>query len=413
MFIRLVLRVLSLAAKFGLTIAIARTLGFAAVGIYGLAVAASVIASKFFGLGFSAELNRRMSGDQPAVAIETARSLQRVYVGFYLIVASVIAVALSCGWLSDTTANPELLGLVLLAAVSEHYALEVNTYLFSIHRARAASTMLFLRTGGWTIAAIAGLVSGVFDGIGIVFSLWVLSNVVVIVWAWSLLAQIDSGQAADAVPVIPWQQTWMAGAPYYLSGVLLAGLQYVERFSASLMLPAAEVGRYVFVWSIANAVQTITYASVNVTAGPRLARIAVEDRSAWQSTFAKSLRDTLSVSVAMALGIACMSPLIFRLAKEALTTTNLLLLLILLVSFILRAVSDLFWSASIALRARRRLVIAIFAATAAASPLSLLLIPRLDLAGVAVAHLVASIAVMTALLWTQRDVRGTDGVSDA
>jgi O-antigen/teichoic acid export membrane protein len=281
MFIRLLLRALSLAAKFGLTIAIARTLGFSAVGAYGLAVAASVIASKFFGLGFSSELNRRMSSDRPAVAIRTARSLRVVYFGFYLVVAIALAVALSYGWLADATADMRLPGLVFLVAVSEHYSFEVNTYLFSIHRARVASAMLFLRTGGWTVLAIAGLVSSLFGSIDIVFVLWILTNVVVILWAWSLLSRIASQSTPEAAPIVPWRQTWMAGAPYYLSGVLLAGLQYAERFAASFTLPAADVGRYVFAWSIANAVQTITYASVNVTAGPLLARAAIDDRASW------------------------------------------------------------------------------------------------------------------------------------
>ncbi|SAL82547.1 polysaccharide biosynthesis protein [Caballeronia arvi] len=417
MLLRLALRVASLAAKFGLTIAIARELGFAAVGEYGLAVATSVIASKLGGLGFSAELNREMSGHRPADAIRTARSLRKLYVAFYLLVGTGLLLALVCGRHLDLPANKLLYGLIFLVAVSEHYALEVNAYLFSLHLSRAASGMLFSRTGGWAIVASAGLMCGVFSSIGIVLVLWLLTNVFVIVGAWALLSRIPAQPALNEImptrSMFSWKETWMAGAPFYVGGVLLAGLQYAERFVASIALPAAEVGRYVFVWSIANAVQTIAYATVNVTAGPRLARAAVDAKADWSGVFLKSLRDTIVIGVSVAVGIACVSPIIFRMTNETLNPTILFLLAILLASFLLRAVGDLLWSAAIARRARRHIVITMFSAAALASPLAWWLIPRLGVTGVAIAHALASVSVLIALWWAQRQAEEKVGVSDA
>ncbi|WP_260401677.1 hypothetical protein [Burkholderia stagnalis] len=81
MLTRLFLRFSALGLKFALTIVIARTLGFNAVAVYGLAVAASVIASKALGLGFGPELNRRLSETHPLAAIGEARTVGAAYGG--------------------------------------------------------------------------------------------------------------------------------------------------------------------------------------------------------------------------------------------------------------------------------------------------------------------------------------------
>ncbi|HEY3596905.1 MAG TPA: hypothetical protein VGL08_05230 [Paraburkholderia sp.] len=188
---RLILRILSLAAKFALTIVLARTLGFSAVAAYGLAVAVSVVASKVLGLGFSAELNRRLSGMRPGMAIGAARRLRGIYGASYLLVVAGVFVAWSNGWLHVAqVASPALLFEVVLVAIAEHYALEANSYVFSLHRAQAASMMLFVRTGAWAAFAIAGLLVGTIVDIHAVFLLWVGANLGVIVWAWVVIESV-------------------------------------------------------------------------------------------------------------------------------------------------------------------------------------------------------------------------------
>ncbi|SAL70443.1 polysaccharide biosynthesis protein [Caballeronia cordobensis] len=406
MALRLLLRVASLAAKFGLTIAVARALGFAAVGEYGLAVAVSVIASKLCGLGFSAELNRQLSGPTSKAAIETARGLRAVYVGFYLISGAGLLAASLGGWSTEYSASVATVGFVLLVAASEHYALEVNTYVFSVHRSRAGSSMLFARTGGWAAIAIVGLLIGLVKDIHTVFVLWIVSNVGVTFWAWMLLSRLASRHGEAAVRDVPLatqlRTTWTAGVHFYIGGVLLAGLQYAERFIATAWLPAAEVGRYVFMWSVANAVQTVAYATVGVIAGPRLARAAGATDVAWRETFRKSLRTTIGVSVTTAAGIACAAPIIFWTTKERTTPAALLTISILLASFMLRSIGDLLWWASVARRARQRIVLGMCVAASVALPISLWLIPGHGVVEVALAHLLGSVTVLVALFWAQR-----------
>ncbi|KNH07893.1 hypothetical protein BRCH_03222 [Candidatus Burkholderia brachyanthoides] len=203
MVFRLLLRALSLGAKFALTVVIAHTLGFGAVAEYGLAVGVSVTASKLFGLGFSVELNRRMSGAAPVPAIATARTLCLAYASFYSIAGLALLAAWGLGKLPHTLPDARTCCLMLLVAFSEHYALEANGYVFSVHRVRAGSAMLFMRTGGWAAIAIAGLTCGTVADMRTIFALWIITNASVIVWAWQLLGRIGRTTADTVMKTMP------------------------------------------------------------------------------------------------------------------------------------------------------------------------------------------------------------------
>lgn len=415
MILRLLLRVLSLAAKFGLTIVIARSLGFSAVADYGLAVAVSVVASKLFGLGFSTELNRRLSATDPTAAIGSARLLRGIYSAFYLLLFAGMAFAWYKGWLQALHASSTIvLFEVLLVAVAEHYALEANSYVFSLHRAKAGSLMLFIRTGVWAAFAIGGLLLGMIADMHAVFMLWILANMVVIVWARSIIGKVSQEPAAasssrSSSEPSTWfgaHGVWTGGIAFYAASVMLSGLQYAERLVAAPFLSPDELGRYVFAWSVANAVQTIAYASIVVTAGPRLAKAAsvVPDR------FGATLRHAVIVSIALtvpiSIGIAVLHGPVFRLAHENPGTGELVALAILLVSFVLRSVADVLWAAAIALKAGRTVAFGMVALVAISLSAAWWIIPGHAQVGVALAHLLASLLVTGWLAWVVRRASG-------
>ena len=107
--------------------------------------------------------------------------------------------------------------------------------------------------------------------------------------------------AAGQLPVMPALSAtrvrlgtvWRDGAPFFVALLLLSVLQYLERFVASAQLDANELGRYVFVWSIANAVQTGASATVVAVAAPRLVSALDSTRAAapaFRAELARALR---------------------------------------------------------------------------------------------------------------------------
>ncbi|KAB0642765.1 polysaccharide biosynthesis protein, partial [Burkholderia territorii] len=216
--LRLVLRVGALGLKFMLTIVVARALGFDAVAVYGFALAVSVVASKVLGLGFSTEINRRLAGPNPHDAVRTCVRLSVLYAGVYALLGGLAVLPGHAFGPLRLGALPDMpLALVALVACAEHAALEVNTWLFSLHRARAASWLLFVRTGGWAAVAIAALTTGTIGSIDGLFATWIAGNIVVVAAGWVLIAA-----AARRLPAMPalsatrvrLATVWRDGAPF-------------------------------------------------------------------------------------------------------------------------------------------------------------------------------------------------------
>ncbi|AXF24652.1 polysaccharide biosynthesis protein [Burkholderia pyrrocinia] len=401
MLIRLLLRFSALGLKFGLAIVVARMLGFDAVAAYGIAVAASVIASKVLGLGFSTELNRRLSARNPLPAIGRARTLCGVFAGLYLL--AVLALGAAGGGAAHVLGIPtSLLWGVLLVALSEHAAFEANAWLFSLHRPRAGSLLLFVRTGAWAGLACAGLLAGVLHSIEAVFALWFASNALAVAVCWRSLAALmrraPHAARADRAPGLhDLFAVWRHGLPFYLAGVLLSSLQYAERFIAGGLASTDALGRYVFAWSIANAVQTIAFSAIAVTAGPRFVRTLAADPAAFGRQLRRALAAAVGVTALAAVAILIVHDELFRLAHEQAGTREVAVLAVLLASFALRSAADVLWTAAIALRAGLAVTLSMAAVAAAWAPLAWHLIGHAGTTGAALAHLAASVGIVAAL----------------
>ncbi|QQK06039.1 polysaccharide biosynthesis protein [Burkholderia anthina] len=406
MLTRLLLRFSALGLKFALAIVIAHALGFAALATYGLAVAVSVIASKALGLGFSPELNRRLSEINPLAAIGDARALSVGYGALYLLIAASFAVSTTNGavvaLLDRLSLSTPLAWCALLVALSEHAAFEVNGWLFSLHRPRAGSALLFVRTGVWSGLACAGLLTGVLDSIETVFALWIAANATVVAIAWRKIDSLSRQMrrtgllAPERHPRRMWT-VWRHGLPFYGAAVILASLQYAERFIAGSDIGADALGQYIFAWSIANAVQTIAFATVAATAGPRLVRTLADAPDAFLRRTLRAVAASAAVTVPVSAGIVAAHRELFALAHAPADRGHLALLAVLLVSFVLRAAADVLWSAAIALRAGGIVLTAIAALALLYVPAARYLIGAAGIEGAALAHLATSIGVVAAL----------------
>lgn len=401
--LRFAFRGAALALKFALTIIVARTLGFAAVADYGMAVALSVVSSKLLGLGFSTEINRRLSTANPAQAIDGARRLLLLYCAIYAVIAILIAAAYyGSGLDAIHRITPGILWSVMLVVFSEHAGLEATSYVFSLHRQNLGAFLLFIRTGAWAGCAILGLLSGTIHSVEMVFTFWWGTNVLAVLAAcWciscrrrelSFLRGVEAPSRRGS-----FRAMWVDGMPFFVATTLLSALQYGERFLASHVLSADTIGRYVFAWSISNSIQTIAYATIVVTAGPRLVRSMSAGGSDFRALLRRSLRSSVVITLLTAVVILIAHNPIFRLAHQAAAVQDLAMLVTLLVSFVLRSISDVVWVAAIALRLGKKIAIAILCTTLFTLPIEWLLIGSLGEMGAALAHLTASIGIAVTL----------------
>ncbi|RQU84917.1 polysaccharide biosynthesis protein [Burkholderia cenocepacia] len=407
MLTRLLLRSLALGLKFTLAIIVARTLGFDAVAAYGLAVAAAVIASKLLGLGFSPELNRRLSEPDPLPAFGAMRTLCVAYGGLYLTLVATLAVATANGdaaLLARVGLSTRLAWCVLLVALSEHAAFEANGWLFSLHRPRAGSLLLFVRTGAWAGVAGAGLLVGALHSIESVFALWFAANTCVVVLSWRRIGAVarqahDRPQAARA-PAVRERgvlSIWRHGLPFYVAGIVLASLQYAERFIGGGHLSADALGRYVFAWSIANAIQALAFSTVVVTAGPRFVRVLSDAPGTFPRLAVRATVASVAVTSIAGAAVLALHRDLFAFAHEPAGTGQVALLATLLVSFVLRGAADVLWTAAIALRAGCAAMLSMIALALTYLPLAWSLIAHAGAMGAAIAHLAASAGIVATL----------------
>jgi O-antigen/teichoic acid export membrane protein len=204
------------------------------------------------------------------------------------------------------------------------------------------------------------------------------------------------------------------GLPFYVSAVLMALVQYSDRLILARFSSSEEVGRYVLSWSVANVIQTLTYAVVAAVALPNLAKVAKMAKERGEAGLQwVFLNRWVGRSAALAglLFVALIATLsvIQFLKIDRPHLPSLMLSSILGVAFVLRSVSDVVFGGLIAAGYRRASLISSAATLAVSVALYILLINRFGASGAATAFLLsAALGLLITYLTLLATVRNAD-----
>jgi len=344
MIFRLLLRGGALGAKFLLVLAITRYLGYEALGFYGVVVAASLIASKFYSVGFSSEINRLIS-----VGGSSRRVLDKVLL-LYLTVGLVLSglTVLIYSLFQQVEATAALIACVTLVLLTEHLSFEINSFVFSAQKATAGALLFFIKTGLWALLAVGGMMLGQVTEIASVLWLWVIANLLVIVAGYLIVVKVHRGREEGTLATAT---VWKAGLPFYLGTGLIALSQYAERFLIIDLEPYASLGKYVYAWSAANTLQALSYAVVAVVGIPLLAKRYQADQPPFtvrQLFVNKWVARSLVVSAGVAVLIYLFFNVVLDLVGAPVPRPDNGILAVLIFSFALRAIGDIVWGGLIA-----------------------------------------------------------------
>jgi O-antigen/teichoic acid export membrane protein len=379
MIFRLLLRGGALGAKFLLVLAITHYLGYDALGFYGVVVAASLIASKFYSVGFSSEINRLISVGRSSRLVVDRVLLLYLAVGVVLSVATVMVYSLFQG----IEASATLILCVALLLLTEHLSFEINSFVFSAQKATWGALLFFIKTGLWALLALGGMMLGWVSDIASVLWLWVAANVLVIVTGYLIVVNVHRGRVTAALTTA---SVWKVGLPFYLGTGLIALSQYAERFLIIDLEPYASLGKYVYAWSAANTLQALSYAVVAVVGIPVLAKRYQRDQ---QALTVRQLFVNKWVMRALVLsgGVALMIFLFFNIVLDYVATSvprpDNAILGVLIFSFALRAVGDIVWGGLIASKNSRVSLASAAICLAVSLPVSYLLIKHYSIYGAA------------------------------
>lgn len=235
------LRGLTLLARFGLTIGLARLVSTSDVGLVGLYWAALQLASSLMGLDVYVTTTRQLLQERADRPLLVSRHLGLMSVAGVLL----IAIAAILFRVSTPQASLLLLGIFCIHLPLEYYCQEMGRLLIPLGRPLAATGILFVRSAVW-VPILFGILS--FSG-----TEYVVETVALVWLSGSLVAAILAAvvvKAATTVWCAPsFQLRWVKAAilssgVFFLGSLVFRGMLGFDRFFVNIVLGVDAVGVY-------------------------------------------------------------------------------------------------------------------------------------------------------------------------
>lgn len=387
------LRGASAVGKFALSLYLLKYIGLAELGIYGLLVAAATAVPAILGFGLSDWTTRQCIG----LPSDEAVSLAGTRLAFTVLVH---CVAQPVFWIANAYLGEPipshfaiLIGLIL---VLEHLGADANGPLIARHRVVLSNFAIFLRSGAWPLAIIAiGLMYPPARSLTWVLAAW-LAGLVVMMLVLSCLAL--GGRWRLLRMRVDWLRDALRGSwPFYLSDVSSVSSLYADRFIISFFAGLDLTGIYVFFWSAANVVHSVTvYGAFH----PRVPLLVKAAKAGDRVVLSKQLIRLQGMILAWALLLSCCLwigvELFLQTGVRPQLNGHLMLFVLIILAALLRILADTYHFVLYALR-RDRAIALVNVALAVGSPvLNAFLIPTAGLMGAVFASIMTAAGLLVA-----------------
>jgi O-antigen/teichoic acid export membrane protein len=312
----LLLRALTLASKFVLTIFMARYMTPADLGTYGLLSTVVYISLLFLSLDFYVFNTRELLQVGDA---QRPRLIRDQFVLFAIVY--VFALPLLLGVFAFGVLPWSLLGWFYLILVLEHVSQEGYRLLITLSRPVMANAALFLRQGAWIYLAV-----------GLAFFVEDLRDLTVIWVGWVVGAGFGIALVGWALSHLPWHT--VRGVPvdwrwigrgvrnalvFLLATTSLLLTTYLDRFFLQSHFNPDVVGVYVFYNQMANVVQTFVNTGVTMILYPRVvAAFQAGDLPLYKDLMRRMAAGGIAAAVVLAvLAALAINPLLLWLDRPA------------------------------------------------------------------------------------------------
>lgn len=386
------LRLASLAGKFGLSLYIVRYLSFDDLGLYGLVFSASMIAVVFCGGRIDHDLARRIV-DMPA---KETHALLRDQTFFFLLNYAFILplVFVLHHFRSESLA---FLILAYLICCLESYAnllFVITTYL---GRPILANVAFFIRAGLWSLLVIAiGLVLPPTRTLWVVLAFWVagasasialnLLHLDVVRWPGLRAVAVDWARIRGAL---------RRSFPIWIGSIGLTGGSYLDRFVLGAFLDLKAVGLATFYTSFTAAIVTLVSSGVLSVAAPKLVGSASRaDVGGYNREFRRAGLTVAALGGALCLLVWIAVDRFAALLQVREIEGSMLALGLLMVATLVRLVAETGFQGLYSRRKDKAIWVGNIAFLVASLLLNLLLVPFLGLTGLGVASVLANLLLL-------------------
>jgi O-antigen/teichoic acid export membrane protein len=389
----LILRGLTLASRFLLSLLLARMLLPEAMGEYGLFTAVLAYALLALGLEFYSYMYREMVPAPPSRRVQIIADQAALGALSFVTIALCTGLAVLGGLLS---AKLTLWLMLILAA--EHVSLEATRFLvITSHPIRAYMTV-FLRGGAWVYVLVALMYFVPSTrSLETVFIIWALGGLSAVIFAAAAMRNLPWGELKGRSTDWAWvRQGLKVARPFMLTSGGAQILTYVDRFIIDHFQGREALGLYTFYSTIAIGLLSLG-ASVSHQYLPKVIAGYNESPQAYRAslrTFALALSGIIAVVVAIS-GLA-MKPLLLIAGLDA-YAASVSVFWLMLPGVLLRVLVDVPSYALYAARADKSLLYCNLSSAVVSIAMNFLLIPTLGIHGAALSSTIASASLFCGL----------------
>ena len=309
------IRVSMLAAKFLLTLFIARFMGLEEVGLYGLIVGASGTVQAIFRMGVFQTLSRDAIHQPQETLVRNLRYYGTGIVSLYAFLAC-------AGFMAGLYfGKPEIALLAILVFLTEHFAFDIFILINNQQKPRIANLLLSLQSASWIYVYVVAA-----------FFIPSLRNLETILFFWIIGGFLTIGFAAWLSRSWEWKKIFAEKFDFnwyknnihtswklYIGDIVTVMTIYVDRFLISAFLGLELAGVYVMFAQIENAIVNLVTSGVIQVYGPKLVLAYKEKNHAlFVSVFKKSAIKTLLTTAGLAVIAAIAMPYLIRFTDKPL-----------------------------------------------------------------------------------------------
>mgnify|MGYP001257675029 FL=1 len=377
--LNLFLRGATILLKFLLSILVIKKLNIEEYGVFGLFQSTVIISTFILGFDFYNFTSRE-------ILKENAKPFSYYFmnqIAFHLFVY-IFIIPLTYFVFISAVIDSNYLWLFVLILIPEHLSQELYRLLIILNKSVAATTILFLRSGGWVL---------------LLYLLWtqktltVNVNSILLLWLFGAILSVLFGfKFVKLKKINKIDFKWMLKGikiafPFFIGTILYKIIEFSGRYFLSFYHSETEVGVYTFFTSISNILFVFVQTIVIIELYPKLIKAKNIDTKEFFATLKVFKMQIKRYSIiGIVLSIICIYPLLWFLDKTVLFQS--------VVSYLLLLVSTLFFCFSFishyALYVNKK-DIEILKATIISFIfnilLSFILIPKFGVVGAAVAQL--------------------------
>jgi O-antigen/teichoic acid export membrane protein len=387
------LRGASATGKFALSLYVIAYVGLAEMGVYGLLIAAATVVPAVLGFGLSDWTTRQCIG----LPTDEAVSLVGTRLGFTVVVH---CVAQPIFWLANAALGEPIPShfavFVALILLFEHLGSDANGPLIARHRVMLANVAIFIRSGAWPLAIIAiGLIYPPARSLIWILGAWFVGLLImmlvlavrVLVTHWRLL-RVRAHWLRDAL-----RRSW----PFHLSDVGAVCSLYADRFIILFFSGLELTGIYVFFWSAANVVHSISVYGVFHPRVPVLVTAAIaHDHATLRRRLLQFQAVILVWGLAMFAFLWIAIELFLQTGVRPQLNGHLTVFALIIFAALLRMIADTYQFVLYALHRDRTIAFINLAFAAGSAVLNTLLVSTAGLMGAVTAAILIAIGLLTA-----------------